>query len=119
LIGAQWPIAAVRIGHEISGYSSLSQLYRLKFDGLKTDRAFVMQLGSAEGGTVIVKAIITIARALGMSVVAEGVEHAEQVDVLRSLGCDEIQGYLISKPRPPASTQPIARNFVLVEQEGR
>jgi diguanylate cyclase (GGDEF)-like protein len=98
-----------------TGYSSLSQLYRLKFDGLKIDRAFVLQLGKAEGGTVIVKAIITMARALGMNVVAEGVETVEQVDMLRKLGCDEIQGYLISKARPPTATQPIARNFVVME----
>jgi diguanylate cyclase len=98
-----------------TGYSSLSQLYRLHFDGLKIDRAFILQLGKTEGGTVIVTAIITMARALGMRVVAEGVELMDQVDMLRALGCDEIQGYLISKARPPAASQPVANNFVLMD----
>lgn len=98
-----------------TGYSSLSQLYKLSFDGLKIDRAFVVQLGKTEGGAVIVRAIVTMARALAMRVVAEGVETREQVDMLRSLDCDEIQGYLISKAMPPSATQPVAHNFVMVE----
>jgi diguanylate cyclase (GGDEF)-like protein len=98
-----------------TGYSSLSQLYKLHFDGLKIDRAFIVQLGKTEGGLVIVRAIVTMARALAMRVVAEGVETMEQVDMLRALDCDEIQGYLISKAMPPAESQPVARNFVLQE----
>jgi diguanylate cyclase len=98
-----------------TGYSSLSQLYKLNFDGLKIDRAFIVQLGKTEGGVVIVRAIVTMARALAMRVVAEGVETMEQVDMLRALDCDEIQGYLISKAMPPAEFQPVARNFVLME----
>jgi EAL domain-containing protein (putative c-di-GMP-specific phosphodiesterase class I) len=98
-----------------TGYSSLSQLYKLNFDGLKIDRAFINQLGKTEGGIVIVRAIVTMARALAMRVVAEGVETMEQVDMLRALECDEIQGWLISKAMPPAETQPVARNFVVVE----
>ena len=99
-----------------TGYSSLSQLYKLSFDGLKIDRAFIVQLGKTEGGAVIVRAIVTMARALAMRVVAEGVETMEQVDMLRSLDCDEIQGYLISKAMPPAASQPVARNFVMAEE---
>jgi diguanylate cyclase (GGDEF)-like protein len=98
-----------------TGYSSLSQLYKLNFDGLKIDRAFILQLGKAEGGIVIVRAIVTMARALAMRVVAEGVETKEQLDMLRALDCDEIQGYLISKAMPPAECQPVARNFTLLE----
>jgi EAL domain-containing protein (putative c-di-GMP-specific phosphodiesterase class I) len=98
-----------------TGYSSLSQLYKLNFDGLKIDRAFIVQLGKTEGGIVIVRAIVTMARALAMRVVAEGVETMEQVDMLRALDCDEIQGWLISKAMPPAESQPVARNFVLQE----
>ncbi len=100
-----------------TGYSSLSQLYKLNFDGLKIDRAFIVQLGKTEGGVVIVRAIVTMARALAMRVVAEGVETMEQVDMLRALDCDEIQGYLISKAMPPAQSQPVARNFVLMEAQ--
>jgi diguanylate cyclase (GGDEF)-like protein len=98
-----------------TGYSSLSQLYKLNFDGLKIDRAFIVQLGKTEGGIVIVRAIVTMARALAMRVVAEGVETMEQVDMLRALDCDEIQGWLISKAKPPGASQPVARNFVLQE----
>ena len=98
-----------------TGYSSLSQLYKLNFDGLKIDRAFIVQLGKTEGGIVIVRAIVTMARALAMRVVAEGVETMEQVDMLRALDCDEIQGWLISKAMPPAAAQPVTRNFVLQE----
>jgi diguanylate cyclase (GGDEF)-like protein len=95
-----------------TGYSSLSQLYKLNFDGLKIDRAFVLQLGKSEGGAVIINAIITMARALGMRVIAEGVESLEQLQMLRSLGCDEIQGYLVSKATPPEEIQPVDRHFV-------
>jgi diguanylate cyclase (GGDEF)-like protein len=98
-----------------TGYSSLSQLYKLNFDGLKIDRAFIVQLGKTEGGIVIVRAIVTMARALAMRVVAEGVETMEQVDMLRALDCDEIQGWLVSKAMPPTEFQPVARNFVLME----
>ena len=83
-----------------TGYSSLSQLQRLQFDGLKIDRAFTAQLGKSEGGMVIVGAIITMARALGMHVVAEGVETEEQLALLRTLQCDEVQGFLVSQPLP-------------------
>ena len=100
-----------------TGYSSLSQLYKLNFDGLKIDRAFIVQLGKTEGGIVIVRAIVTMARALAMRVVAEGVETMEQVDMLRALDCDEIQGYLVSKAMPPAQSQPVARNFVMMETD--
>jgi diguanylate cyclase (GGDEF)-like protein len=99
-----------------TGYSSLSQLYKLNFDGLKIDRAFIVQLGKTEGGIVIVRAIVTMARALAMRVVAEGVETMEQVDMLRALDCDEIQGWLISKAMPPAESQPVARNFVVMAE---
>jgi diguanylate cyclase (GGDEF)-like protein len=97
-----------------TGYSSLSQLYALNLDGLKIDRAFVLQLGKAPGGAAIVTAIVTMARALDMHVVAEGVETMEQVDILRSLGCHEIQGFLVSKPLPPTDAQPLVRDFVLM-----
>jgi EAL domain-containing protein (putative c-di-GMP-specific phosphodiesterase class I) len=96
-----------------TGYSSLSQLYALNLDGLKIDRAFVLQLGKKPGGAAIVTAIVTMARALGMHIVAEGVETREQVDILRSLGCDEIQGFLVSRPVPPSETPSLVSDFVL------
>ena len=78
---------------------------RLDFDVLKVDRAFTRQLGKTDQGNVFFEAIITMAHALGMRVVAEGVERREQVAILRSLGCDEIQGFIVSKPLAPTTHQ--------------
>ncbi|HEX8785848.1 MAG TPA: EAL domain-containing protein, partial [Telluria sp.] len=81
-----------------TGYSSLSQLQRMKMDVLKVDRAFTAELGRSKEGTVFFQAIVSMAHALGMEVVAEGVENAEQLAILRALGCNEVQGYLIARP---------------------
>ncbi len=83
-----------------TGYSSLSVLKALPIDILKIDQSFVCDLGKDAGSTAIVAAIINMARALALRVVAEGVETDEQLAILRSLGCDEYQGYLFSKPLP-------------------
>jgi EAL domain-containing protein (putative c-di-GMP-specific phosphodiesterase class I) len=83
-----------------TGYSSLSQLQRLDMDVLKIDQAFTAELGKSEEGEIFFKAIVSMAHALGMIVVAEGVETHEQIDILRMLGCDEVQGFLISRPVP-------------------
>jgi diguanylate cyclase (GGDEF)-like protein/PAS domain S-box-containing protein len=88
-----------------TGYSSLSRLQQLDFDVLKVDRAFTCQLGRTEKAGVFFKAIITMAHALGMRVVAEGVESAQQTKILMSLCCDEIQGYYLSRPLPPEQVQ--------------
>jgi diguanylate cyclase (GGDEF)-like protein len=81
-----------------TGYSSLSQLQRLKMDVLKVDRAFTAELGTSKEGKVFFQAIVSMAHALGMSVVAEGVETAQQLSILRALECNEVQGYFISRP---------------------
>jgi diguanylate cyclase (GGDEF)-like protein len=81
-----------------SGYSSLSYLQRLPFDKLKIDRSFVTALESSANGGIIIQAIVTLARALGMAVVIEGVESDEQRVLLRLAGCNEMQGYLFAKP---------------------
>jgi diguanylate cyclase (GGDEF)-like protein/PAS domain S-box-containing protein len=94
-----------------TGYSSLSQLQRLDFDVLKVDRAFTEKIEKTEKGNVFFKAIITMAHALGMRVVAEGVENESQIKILKSLSCDEIQGFYISKPMPPTEAQPILTQF--------
>ncbi|MFT5534144.1 MAG: diguanylate cyclase (GGDEF)-like protein/PAS domain S-box-containing protein [Burkholderiaceae bacterium] len=83
-----------------TGYSSLSQLQRLAMDVLKVDRAFTSELGKTTEGEVFFRAIVSMAHALGMTVVAEGVETVEQLHILQALNCDEIQGYLISRPVP-------------------
>jgi len=81
-----------------TGYSSLGSLHTLPFDVLKIDRSFVDVIGKSEGSSAIVRAIITMAHNLDIKVVAEGVETEEQLKFLRVEGCDEIQGYLISRP---------------------
>ena len=85
-----------------SGYSSLSVLKTLPIDILKIDQSFVRDLGKSAGDTAIVAAVVNMARALALRVVAEGVETPEQLALLKSLGCDEYQGYYYSKPLPPA-----------------
>ena len=88
-----------------SGYSSLSVLKSLPIDILKIDQSFVRDLGKSAGDTAIVAAVVNMARALALRVVAEGVESREQLALLKSLGCDEYQGFYYSKPLPPASLE--------------
>ena len=83
-----------------TGYSSLSQLKGLPLDNLKVDQSFVRGLPDDQDDLAICTAVIAMGQALGMSVIAEGVETAEQLAVLRSLGCDQVQGYLFAKPMP-------------------
>jgi diguanylate cyclase (GGDEF)-like protein len=83
-----------------TGYSSLSLLQQIDMDVLKVDRAFTSGLGKSAEGEVFFRAIVSMAHALGMQVVAEGVETADQLRILQALSCDEIQGYFISRPVP-------------------
>jgi EAL domain-containing protein (putative c-di-GMP-specific phosphodiesterase class I) len=83
-----------------SGYSSLTYLQRLPFDKLKIDRAFVEALDQSANAGVIIQAIVALGRALGLSVVIEGVETEEQRVLLRLAGCNEMQGYLFARPAP-------------------
>jgi diguanylate cyclase (GGDEF)-like protein/PAS domain S-box-containing protein len=84
-----------------TGYSSLSQLQRLNVDILKVDRAFTVTLDDG-GGKALFKAIVSMADALDICIVAEGVETAEQLNALQMLDCDEVQGHFVSKPVPAA-----------------
>jgi len=81
-----------------TGYSSLSHLHRLPFDSLKIDRSFIGRLSFDQESGAIVATITQLARNLGMSVIAEGVETPEQREILRKLGCEYYQGYLFSRP---------------------
>ena len=81
-----------------TGYSSLSYLRSFPFDKIKIDRSFVSDLGERNEHVVIVQAVVSIARALGMTTTAEGVETTGQHQFLAALGCDELQGYLFSAP---------------------
>lgn len=84
-----------------TGYSSLSYLARLPVNSLKIDRSFIASMDSLPESLTIVSSIISLAHALNMKVIAEGVETEEQSKLLRLLKCDEMQGFLFSKPVPP------------------
>ncbi len=85
-----------------TGYSSLSYLQKFPIDRLKIDRAFVASLGASGSTGAIIQAIVTLGHALGMKVLAEGVENDEQRVLLRLAGCDEMQGFLFARPEPAA-----------------
>jgi len=85
-----------------TGYSSLSYLQRFPFDKIKIDRCFVNDLGEPDGSSSIVQAIVNIAAARHMTTTAEGVETRQQQELLRVLGCAEMQGYLFSPAQPAA-----------------
>jgi EAL domain-containing protein (putative c-di-GMP-specific phosphodiesterase class I) len=88
-----------------TGYSSLGYLKRFPLDVIKIDRSFVAGLGRDEEDSAIVAAIVQMARTLGLSVVAEGVERPEQLERLRELDCDRAQGRLIAEPMPAADLE--------------
>ncbi len=81
-----------------TGYTSLSYLKRYAINKLKIDQSFVSDLTHDQNDQAIVSAIIKMAQSLGMTTIAEGVETSEQAAYLRELGCDEIQGYWLSRP---------------------
>jgi len=81
-----------------TGYSSLSYLHRLPIDTLKIDRSFVEKIADAAGTRPIVETIMSLARSLGMRTVAEGVETQAQLEIIRELDCDLMQGFLFSRP---------------------
>jgi diguanylate cyclase (GGDEF)-like protein/PAS domain S-box-containing protein len=85
-----------------TGFSSLGYLLRFPFDKIKIDRSFVMGLPDRRESEAVIGAIVSMSRSLGISVTAEGVETAEQLEALRRLGCEHAQGYLASRPVPPA-----------------
>jgi diguanylate cyclase (GGDEF)-like protein len=83
-----------------TGYSSLSYLRRFPLDGVKVDRSFTDGLGSSRQDAAIMKAIVEMCRVLGLAVIAEGVESESQLQQLRDLGCEQVQGYLLCRPLP-------------------
>jgi diguanylate cyclase (GGDEF)-like protein/PAS domain S-box-containing protein len=88
-----------------TGYSSLGRLQEMPITTLKIDRSFVR--GTTSGTSLMLAAIISLAHALGMKVIAEGVEQDEELSVLRNLKCDLIQGYIFSKPLHPRELEPL------------
>ncbi|HRN84853.1 MAG TPA: EAL domain-containing protein [Hyphomicrobium sp.] len=93
-----------------TGYSSLSYLIKLEVDRIKLDRSFVQELGTCPRSSSIVRSVIAMAHAVGVSITAEGVEKPEQRDFLVSVDCDTLQGYLFS---PPVSALSLVEQFAV------
>jgi len=94
-----------------TGYSSLSYLHRFPVNTLKIDRSFVSRIGKDGENLEIIQAIVTLAKQLGMTIVAEGIETTQQKEYLKALDCDEGQGYLFAKPLPTQEVESIFDNF--------
>jgi EAL domain-containing protein (putative c-di-GMP-specific phosphodiesterase class I) len=94
-----------------TGYSSMMQLHQLPFTEVKIDRSFVIDATRAADSRLIVKTIIDLAHGLGMVVTAEGIEEPQQIDLLRELGCDLAQGFLISPPMDADEIAPWKKRF--------
>jgi len=116
---AQLLRAIKRMGVRISiddfgtGYSSLAYLKRFPVDVIKIDRSFIRDIATDPADRTITEAIIAMGKTLNLTVVAEGVETAEQRDVLREIACDEIQGYYFSRPVPPEQVTPLLQSHTL------
>jgi len=102
-----------------TGYSSLAYLKKFPISTLKIDRAFVIGLPHEENDCAIARAIVTMAQQLRQEIVAEGVETTEQMDFLRGLGCDQLQGYLFSQPVPAADFERMLREGKRLSFSGR
>jgi EAL domain-containing protein (putative c-di-GMP-specific phosphodiesterase class I) len=83
-----------------TGYSSLAYLRKLPIDKIKIDRSFITEVASNDSDLTIVKSMVKLSHGLGKRVLAEGVETKQQLDLLRKIGCDAVQGYYISRPVP-------------------
>jgi diguanylate cyclase (GGDEF)-like protein len=103
----QWKELGVRIAIDDfgAGYSSLGYLSRLPVDRLKLDKSLIRRLTTERKDAVIVRSIIAMGKDLGVSVIAEGVETEQQLQMLQELGCLQVQGYLLARPGPPESVQ--------------
>ena len=88
-----------------TGYSSLGYLRSFPFDKIKIDQSFIHDLSSKEDSVAIIRAVVGLSSSLGITTTAEGVETKEQLARLTSEGCDEVQGFLFSPPRPAAELQ--------------
>jgi diguanylate cyclase (GGDEF)-like protein/PAS domain S-box-containing protein len=94
-----------------TGYSSLSYLRSFPFDKIKIDRSFIRELGKENDCVAIIRAVTRLGRSLGMITTAEGVETQEQLKILRTEGCTQVQGYLFSTPRPAAEVPAMLKKF--------
>jgi len=93
-----------------TGYSSLSALQRFPIDRLKIDRSFVSGIEGSQSGEALASAIVVLAKRLDLRVVAEGVETEGRARIRTELGCDDLEGYLFSKPLPKAEFEAFLRH---------
>jgi diguanylate cyclase (GGDEF)-like protein len=94
-----------------TGYSSLNYLRSFPFDRIKIDRSFTADTHRSRGGAAIIQAIATLGASLGIDTTAEGVETSEQLDAMRRAGCTEVQGFLLSRPRPASELPAVFSRF--------
>jgi EAL domain-containing protein (putative c-di-GMP-specific phosphodiesterase class I) len=94
-----------------TGYSSLAYLKRLPIDDLKIDRYFLRDMATDPRDRALVQAVVDLGHTLGLRVVAEGVEDAASLDLLRQMGCDDAQGYFISRPATADAIQQWAHSW--------
>ncbi|WP_456448844.1 EAL domain-containing protein [Thiolapillus sp.] len=102
-----------------TGYSSLSSLKSLPIDCLKIDRVFISNMFADANSAILLRSIVDLAHALGYVVVAEGVEHHQEVEVLQETECDLVQGYLFSRPVTPDQIPPLAQHHFLAVRENK
>ena len=101
-----------------TGYSSLSYLRRFPFDQIKIDRSFIRDIADPDAAA-IVRAVVGIGERLGMGIVAEGVETAEQLELVRREGCTQVQGFLFSRPLPPDAARDYLRTAARLDSSER
>ncbi|MCX5512230.1 hypothetical protein C3941_09165 [Kaistia algarum] len=96
-----------------TGFASLSHLLKLPVGSIKIDRSFVSGIETSQRTAAVVRSLVSLAAALDLDIVAEGVETREQLDLLRGLGCHLVQGYLIAEPMPAGDVPSFTRSFAL------
>jgi len=99
-----------------TGYASLSYLKKFPLDGLKIDRSFVLDVLTDSDDAAIVSSTIGLAKQLGLSVIAEGIENRASADLLATMGCEEGQGYFFGRPMPVADLE---RQFLAAPEKAR
>ena len=115
--GSNFALELQQMGIKVSiddfgtGYSSLAYLRKMPIEKIKIDRSFVMDMTSNDSDMMIVKTMIKLAHGLGKRILAEGVETVEQLNLLRSLSCDAVQGYYIAKPLPEIEALAFFRTY--------